>query len=101
MIKVASDKDFEQVVLKNDRTVLVDFYATWCGPCMMQVPVLEEVSNSRSEFDIVKVNVDESPEIASKYMVNTIPTLIVFENGKSVKKNIGFMNREQICDMMG
>ncbi len=101
MLKVATDKDFNEKILKNDKVVLVDFYAYWCGPCMMQVPILEELSNSRGiEYDIFKVNVDEAKDIVNRYNINTIPALIVFKNGKLQKKNIGFMNINEISNMM-
>jgi len=101
MLKDATDKDFKEEVLENDKGVLVDFYAHWCGPCMMQVPVLEELANSRgAEYDIVRVNVDEEKKIASSYEINTIPTLMIFKGGKIKKKKVGFTNKETISDMM-
>lgn len=101
MLKVATDKDFKEKVLENDKVVLVDFYAHWCGPCLMQVPVLEELANSRgSDYDIVRVNVDEERRIASSYEINTIPTLMIFKGGKVQKKRVGFTNKETIKDMM-
>lgn len=101
MIKAATDKDFREKVLENNKPVLVDFYASWCGPCMMQIPLLEELSNSRGiEYDIIKVNVEEARKVINNYKVNTVPTLMVFENGKVKKTNIGYMNKEQINDMM-
>lgn len=101
MIKVATDKDFREKVLENNKLVLVDFYASWCGPCMMQIPLLEELSNSRGiEYDIIKVNVEEAQKTINNYKINTVPTIMVFENGKVKKKNIGYMNKEQINDMM-
>lgn len=101
MLSLATDKDFSEKVLGSDKFVLVDFYATWCGPCMMQAPVLEELSNSRGvEYDIVKVNVDEAQNTVAKYDINTIPTLMIFNDGKIKKKRIGYMDKEAINNMM-
>ena len=74
----------------NDECVIVDFYATWCGPCKMQAPILEELENSRGEVKIVKVDVDNLQDLAKQYAVMSIPTLLLFKNGKLVDKKIGF-----------
>jgi len=74
----------------NNDCVIVDFYATWCGPCKMQAPVLEELANSRSEVKIAKVDVDKLQSLAQQYAVMSIPTLLLFKNGKLVDKKIGF-----------
>lgn len=87
-------EDFDSFI-KADK-VLVDFFAEWCGPCKMLGPVLEEVK----EIDILKINVDEFPDLAAKYGVMSIPTLILFSNGKEVKKEIGFKNLEEIKKMI-
>lgn len=88
-------ENFAQEVLKSDKPVLVDFYADWCGPCRMLIPVLEE-SEGKIGIPIKKVNVDESSNIAREYGVMTIPTLILFENGKEVKRNVGFINAQEL-----
>lgn len=99
-MKEANDKDFEQVVNK-ERITLVDFFATWCMPCTMQAKVLENIEKSRNvEFDIVKVNVDESPELASKFEISSIPTLIVMKSGEVLKKSVGFSEENEVLDMM-
>lgn len=101
MLKEATDKNFKEVVLRNDKEVLVDFYASWCGPCMMQAPELEELASSRGvEYDIVKVNIEEAQNIANNYKINTVPTLMIFKKGKLKKRSIGFMKKEEIRDMM-
>lgn len=81
------EKEFNDLISKDK--VILDFYATWCGPCKMMSKVLEEYNNE--EVKIIKINVDKHENIAKKYGVMTIPTLILYENGKEIKKNIGFM----------
>lgn len=99
-MKMANDKDFEQVV-DNDKTTLVDFFATWCMPCTMQAKVLEKLEQSRTlDFDIVKVNVDESPELANKFEIGSIPTLIVMKSGVVLKKSVGFSEEAEVLDMV-
>lgn len=80
--------------------VLVDFYAEWCGPCKMISPILEEISMENNSIKIIKINVDEHSDIATKYGVMSIPTLILFENGKEIKKNVGFMPKEDIINFI-
>ena len=78
----------------KEGVVLVDFFATWCGPCKMQAPVLEELKEDRSDVKVVKIDVDQETEIARLYGVMSIPTLILFKDGKEVAKNVGFMPKE-------
>ena len=82
--------------------VLVDFFATWCGPCKMLAPILEEVDERKEagELLIVKVDVDEAGEIAAKYGIQSIPTLILFENGKAVKSQLGYMPKPQLLNFL-
>ena len=80
--------------LTKEGYVLVDFFATWCGPCKMQAPVLEELKEDRSDVKVVKIDVDQETEIARLYGVMSIPTLILFKDGKEVAKNVGFMPKE-------
>ena len=85
MVKYLKDENFNELI--NEK-VLVDFYADWCGPCKMLGPVLEEIN----EIPVVKVNVDTHGELARKYGVMSIPTLVLFENGKEIKRNVGFLD---------
>jgi thioredoxin 1 len=86
-----SDGQFEEVVLKAGRPVLVDFWAPWCGPCRAVAPVVEELTKDfEGKVDFVKVNVDESPTVAAKYSIMSIPTLMIFKDGKPVQQFIGF-----------
>ena len=81
--------NFETEALKSTKPVLVDFYADWCGPCKMVSPLVDELSEESDAYKVGKVNVDESPELAAKYGVMSIPTLIVFKDGKPVKQFVG------------
>lgn len=82
-------------ILKND-IVLVDFFANWCGPCKMLSPIIEELSNEINDVTFAKVNIDESNEIASTYGVTSIPTLVLFKNGKAISKSVGFISKEEL-----
>ena len=96
----ANDKDFDQVVLSNNKKVLVDFFANWCGPCKMIAPILEKIAQNHPEVDIVKVNVDEAMRVSMAYQVEAIPTLIAFVNGKIISRKLGFMSERDILDML-
>ncbi len=85
--------NFDRVI--NDSKVVVDFYADWCGPCRMLGPIVEEVCKENN-IKLIKVNVDHNPEIAKRYGVMSIPTIILFKNGEEKNKNIGFIPKEQI-----
>ncbi len=92
--------NFKQNVIDKNGVVLVDFYADWCGPCQMMAPVLKEVESENADVSIVKVNVDNSPELAGVYGVMSIPTLIVFKDGKPVSQNIGYCPKEKVLKMI-
>lgn len=94
MLTIYKGEDFKEIT-KNK--VLVDFYASWCGPCKMLGPVLEKLS---SEFDIVKIDVDEYPDLAREYGVMSIPTLILFDEGQETKKTIGFLPEEDLREFV-
>ena len=99
VIKV-NDSTFEQEVLKSNIPVLVDFYADWCGPCKMLSPTVDEVANENDDVKVVKVNVDESQEVAIKYQVMSIPTLVVIKNGNEVNRSVGLIDKEEILNMI-
>jgi len=97
MAHVFNDNNFDEEVLRSDKPVLVDFFAEWCGPCKMLAPVIEELATEMEEKVVVgKVNVDESPNIAGKYGVQSIPTLIVFKKGEEVDRMVGFQSKEAL-----
>ena len=92
--------NFKQNVIDKSGVVLVDFYADWCGPCQMMAPILKEIESEKSNVSIVKVNVDNSPELAGVYGVMSIPTLIVFKDGNPVSQNIGYCPKEKVEEMI-
>ena len=93
--------NFEKEVLNSSDVVLVDFWASWCGPCQMLLPIVEELSNElESGAKIGKVNVDEQPELASKYGVMSIPTLKIFKNGEIVEETVGVHSKEDLIQMI-
>jgi thioredoxin 1 len=93
----ASNTSFAGDVLQSDKPVLVDFWAEWCGPCRAIAPILEEVASERQDsLRVVKVNVDESPELAGRYGVRSIPTLILFQNGEPQAQRVGSLRRVEL-----
>lgn len=101
MAQVVSNDDFASVVLQNDKKVLVDFFAPWCGPCQALVPVVDELSEEmKDDVLIVKVNIDESPELAQQYGVMSIPTLKVFEGGEVVADHVGAMGKDDLKEFV-
>lgn len=91
-----NSKNFEEKVLKSEKTVLVDFWASWCGPCKMLAPVLEQFAAEHPEIDVAKVNVDEEAELAMMYRIASIPTLMVFRDGKKTNQSVGFIDRREM-----
>lgn len=90
-----------QEIINNDKPVLVDFYADWCGPCQMQAPILKEVSAAMNgEARIIKIDVDKNQAVASQYQVQSIPTLILFRNGKPVWRQSGLANKQQLISVL-
>ena len=92
----ANNENFEKEVLNEERIVLVDFYATWCKPCKMLSPILEEVAKENSDIKLVKVNVDKNEELCSKYNIQAMPTIIVFKQGKIINSSVGLVSKEDI-----
>lgn len=92
--------NFNQEVLNSDRPVLMDFWAPWCGPCRMVVPLVEEIAEERSDIKVVKISVDEEQELAMQFGVMSIPTLVVMKNGKVVNQATGARPKAQILAML-
>lgn len=99
MIYINED-NFKSEVLESKDLVLVDFFATWCGPCNMLSPVLEKISNMRSDFKIVKVDIDKMRDLAIDYEIEVVPTLLVFKDGKVIHQIEGFVSEEELINTM-
>ena len=99
VIKI-TESNFEQEVLKAKGKILVDFWAAWCGPCQMLSPIVDEVAEEVGDITVGKINVDEEPALAAKFGVMSIPTLIVFENGKIVKQSVGYIGKDEVMDLV-
>ena len=98
---IITKENFENEVLNSDKPVLVDFWAQWCGPCRMLGPIIEEIANDNEcKVKVGKVNVDEQPNLASKYGIASIPTVIVFKNGKPEKTLVGLRSKNEIENMI-
>lgn len=92
--------NFEEEVIKSEMPVLVDFWAAWCGPCQMLAPTIDELAAELTEVKVCKVNVDENPELASRYKIMTIPSLLVFRNGEVVNRSIGVKSKKEIKEFI-
>lgn len=97
--EINSKEEFEEKVLKNENKVLVDFFATWCGPCKMQGPILEEVKEENKNIEIVKVDIDKNKDLALKYNIMSVPTLKLFQNGEIIKEVLGLHSKEDIIEL--
>jgi len=94
-------ENFESEVLSRSGVALVDFYADWCGPCKMIAPVIEEVAEERQDVAVGKLNVDADPELAAKYGVMSIPTLIVFKDGQEISRVSGYRPKQDVLSLLG
>ena len=94
-------ENFEQEGLQSAKPVLLDFWASWCGPCRMLSPVVDEVAEERTDVKVGKVNVDEQPELAGEFGVMSIPTLLVFEQGKLVRQAVGARPKASVLELLG
>ena len=92
--------NFHEEVINSDKPVLVDFWAPWCGPCRMVLPIVEEIAAEHPEYKVVKINVDEESELASRYGVVSIPTLLVMKDGQIVNQSVGAKPKNQILEML-
>ncbi len=92
-------ENFKQTI-SSDLSVLVDFWAVWCGPCRMLSPVVDEIAEEGGDFVVAKVNVDENPDIAREYAISAIPTLLVFKNGQLKNKSVGVISKEEILNLL-
>ena len=99
-VVVINQNNFENEVLKSDKPVLVDFWASWCGPCRMVLPLMDEIAQEHPEIKICKINVDEQPELADKFQVMSIPTLMAVKDGKITNQRTGAMPKAKILALL-
>jgi len=99
-VEKVSDREFEQKVIRSDEIVLVDFYADWCGPCRTLAPVLDELAQETPDARIVKVNIDRSPKLAERYGVRSIPTVILFKDGRPVTRRTGLNSKATLRELI-
>lgn len=92
--------NFEEEVLRSDKPVLLDFWAPWCGPCQMMLPIVGEIAEERSDIKVGKINVDEQPELARQFKVMSIPTFLVIKNGEGAKRQVGGMEKEKLLGLL-
>lgn len=93
-------ENFENEVLKSEKPVLIDFYADWCGPCQMVGPIIHEIAEERDDIKVGKINVDEQPELAAAFRVQSIPMLVVVKDGKIANQSVGAMPKAQILELL-
>ena len=99
-IKELTAENFEQEALQAKETVLIDFWASWCGPCRMLSPIVDEIAEEKTDVKVCKVNVDDQPELAARYGVMSIPLLVVLKNGEQVASSVGVQPKKAILDML-
>ena len=100
MVEKIYSEDFTSKVIKSPNTILVDFFADWCGPCKMLAPVLDELSTSNTEVDFYKINVDENQDLANAFEISSIPCLILFKAGEEVDRAVGFISKQQLQEFL-
>ena len=100
MVKELKSENFKSEVLEDKGIVLVDLYATWCGPCKMLSPIVDKIAEEEKDIKVAKIDVDANAEVAEEYKVMSIPTLLLFKDGELKEKAVGYQSREQILDMI-
>ena len=95
-----NNNNFQEEVMNSEKKVLLDFWAPWCGPCQMVLPLIDEIAGERSDIKVGKINVDENPELSKQFRVMSIPTLIVMEKGEVVKRAVGARGKDEILELL-
>lgn len=99
-IQKVTEENFEEEIIKSEKIVLIDFYATWCMPCKILSSTIEEIANENKEIKVVKIDIDESPNLATKYNIVSIPTVVVIQNGLEKDRVVGVVKKEEILSML-
>lgn len=99
MVEVLNEKEFDNIINDNDK-VLIDVYATWCGPCKMLAPIIDELASEIDDYKFYKLDIDSSLVLAEQYGIMSIPTLLIFENGKLKSKEVGFKSKEELKNIL-
>ena len=97
---IVNKDNFQEIVMESDRKVLLDFWAPWCGPCQMLLPVIEELAGQVQDAKICKINVDEERELAKQFRVMSIPTLVVMDQGQVVQRSLGYKPKEEVLELL-
>lgn len=100
MVKKITEKIFNDEVIKSDQTVLLDFYAEWCGPCNMLSPIIDEIANENKDIKVYKVNIDEETNLVNKINIVSVPTILIFKNGEITSRVSGLTDKNQILSMV-
>ncbi|MBM6991452.1 thioredoxin [Mobilibacterium timonense] len=99
-ITMLTEENFDTEVMNSDKTVLVDFYADWCGPCKMQSPIVDEIDSERDDVKVCKINIDQQPGLAMRFGVMSIPTIMVVKNGETTFKEPGLMQKRDLVKLL-
>lgn len=99
-VLVINEDNFEKEVLNSDKAVVLDFYADWCGPCKIQSPIIDNLSEENNNIKVGKINVDDNPELAEKYSIMSIPTILVIKNGEVTNQFVGVTEKEKLKEVL-